>query len=278
MNVLIIGSGQGSWAMRGVQLGAALGARVTSTPVSADYAWADLIVLVKRAIYAHRDHAVRTGKPVIWDALDFWQQPSQNSLSQVPAVAAARHAAGEGVRLIGATQAMAAALGGTYLPHHCWHGLTPTPARREVRTVAYQGGAVYLGRWAAWLSEACMSRGWRFVVNPPDLSTADIIVSFRDGEWDGWICREWKSGVKVVNAIAAGRPLIGQDCAARRESIHFGSVVESVDQLGVALDYWADYHERAIVVEWATTRATRVTVEAIAAQYRTVLEGHACPA
>jgi hypothetical protein len=27
------------------------------------------------------------------------------------------------------------------------------------------------------------------------------------------VLREWKSGVKIVNAIAAGRPVIGQDSA-----------------------------------------------------------------
>lgn len=278
MNLLIIGNGKGSWAVRGVQLGAALGARVTSSPSAADFVWADLIVLVKRAIHAYRDQAVRSGKPVVWDALDFWVQPAQNRLSQVDAVIQARRTSGEGVSIIGATHTMATALVGHYLPHHCWHGLSPTPAREQVRTVAYQGGVVYLGRWEAWLADACAARGWQFVVNPPDLREADILVSFRDGEWDGWICREWKSGVKVVNAIAAGRPLIGQDSAARRELDVDGSVVETREQLDGELDYWADPWVRASVVYRSLPRAGSFTVDAVAARYRQMLEAHACPA
>lgn len=278
MNVLIIGAGSGSFAIRGRQLGAALGARVTSTPSEADVTWADVIVLVKRAIHWFRDQAVRSGKAVVWDALDFWVQPSQNRLSPVDAGLLARRTAGEGVAIIGATKAMATALAGRYLSHHAWPGLSPVHARPHVRTVAYQGGAVYLGKWAAWLAEACAARGWQFVVNPPDLRVADILVAFRDGEWDGWICREWKSGVKFVNAIAVGRPILRQDSAASREVDPAGSVVESREQLEAALDAWADLSVRDAVVLRSRKRACDVTVDSVAQTYRQLLEAHACPA
>ena len=141
-----------------------------------------------------------------------------------------------------------------------------------------QGAAHYLGRWAGWVREACEARGWQFVVNPADLREADILVAFRDGQWDGWICREWKSGVKAVNAIAAGRPLITQDSAAVQEIRPAGSVVASPDDLGQAFDQWADVAARSVVAEVSRDRALAYRLESVATQYRMVLEAQACPA
>lgn len=242
MNLLVVGFGKGSWTMRGEQLGAALGARVTSSPVPADFAWADVVVLVKRAAFRFADGVRRAGKPIVWDALDFWSQPAQNRYAEAQARALLRSqlAIIRPTLTIGATVEMAVAAGGVCLPHHGWIGLRPTPPRDQVATVAYQGGAVYLGAWQPRLEAACARRGWRFVVNPPDLSQADMIVALRDGVWDGWMCREWKSGVKVVNAICAGRPLISQPSAAVRELQPVGCTVETAADLDAALDACAD--------------------------------------
>jgi len=276
MNVLILGLGAGSWDIRGRQLGGALGARVTADPTPDDIAWSDVIVLVKRAIAHFGDLARRSGRPVVWDVLDWWTQPAQNRLTAVEACTLVRRAAWPGLALVGATRAMADAIGGAYLPHHAWPGLTPAPARAHVRLVAYQGAPHYLGRWAAWVADACAARGWQFVVNPTDLREADLLVAFRDGPWDGWICREWKSGVKAVNAIAAGRPLISQDAAAIREIQPCGSLVETPEALGLAFDQWACPEARTLVADVSRDRALAYTLPSVAAQYRTVLERQAC--
>lgn len=278
MNTLMVGVGAGSWDIRGRQLGGALGARIRTAPTRGDFDWADVVVLVKRAIGLFGDQARQSGKPVVWDALDFWHQPNQNSLVERDAVALVRRQAWPGLRLIGATRAMASAIGGTYLPHHAWAGLTPAPARETVRVVAYQGAAHYLGRWAGWIADACGARGWQFLINPKDLREADLLVAFRDGEWDGWVCREWKSGVKVANAIAAGRPLICQTAAAVRELQPIGSVVETPHDLAEAFDRWVDLRARVGVAEVCRDRALPFHIESVAAQYRHVLEGCACPA
>lgn len=273
MKVLFIGAGKGSWTMRGQQLGAALGARVSSAPTSADFAWADLVVLVKRAGTLYAQQARAAGKPIVWDALDCWSQPAQNHYTE----AAAGHVLANQIRVIrpvltiGATDAMARACDGVCLPHHSWAGLVPTPAREAVQVVAYEGNALYLGRWHQWLKDACARRGWAFVVNPPNLADVDIVVSFRDREWDGWICREWKSGVKVVNAIAAGRPLISHPSAAVRELQPAGSVVESPEALAAALDDWSGHAARQQVVDRSIVAAPVYTLDAIAAQYRGLL-------
>jgi hypothetical protein len=171
---------------------------------------------------------------------------------------------------------MAEALGGAYLPHHAWPDLTPTPAREQASVVAYQGSAAYLGRWEDWIDDACRARIWTFVINPPDIREADILVSFRDGPWDGWICREWKSGVKLVNAKALGRPVIGQPSAAWREVQPEGSHVERPDELGAAFDAWSGAPARAAVAS-AACALPSYRIDAVAAHYRTLLEGVACP-
>lgn len=280
MNMLIVGGGKGSWEIRGHQLGAALGARVTSGPEPSDWAWADVIVLVKRALTTWGAQARKTGRPVVWDALDFWMQPAENDLAPTDAVRLTRQMAtlAHPAILVGATQAMARAVGGAYLPHHAWPGLAPLPARETVSVVAYQGNAAYLGRWAGWLTEACRRRGWRFQINPDDLREADILVAFRDGPWDGWICREWKSGVKLVNAMVAGRPVIGQASAAWAELDPAGTVIETPDALEAAFDAWSPSAPRQAVAEAGHAHAARFALDAIAARYRALVEEVACPA
>jgi hypothetical protein len=258
--------------MRAVQLGAALGARVRSSLAPADLAWADVVVLVKRAIVqADQVHAAK--KPLVWDALDFWQQPAQNGLTEMQA----RALLADWIRryrptlTIGATQAMADACGGVYLPHHGHAGLVPTEARQECRVVAYEGSPAYLESWEPCLRDACAARGWSFVVNPPDLTAVDILVGLRGGAWDGWMCRQWKSGVKYVNAILAGRPVITQDTAAFHEIAPAGAVVQSTSDLGDALDRWADRDAR----DWAADRSRhlfeRYALPSLAARYRAIL-------
>ncbi len=273
MNVLLVGRGSGSWTMRGLQLGAAIGARVTSSPTEADWIWADRVVLVKRdaLLWAARAHASQL--PVIWDAVDFWRQPGDNALTADRAMARLG-AALEVIQphlFVGATQAMADAGGGAYLPHHSWAGLVPTPARERVHVVAYQGNAAYLAIWLGDVARACAARRWRFVVNPPDLREADLIVALREGPWDGWICREWKSGVKLVNAIAAGRPVITQASAPFRELRPPGTVIHDVQDLDDAFDAWTPLEARAAAVESCRALAPALTLAAIAAQYRALL-------
>ncbi len=271
MNVLMLGVGQGSFEVRGRQMGVALNARVSSAMTSLD--WADVVVLIKRADPKWADEARRAGKPVVWDALDFWQQPDQNHLSPDAALSLLHEqiARYRPDLVIGATQAMASAANGVYLPHHARPGLVPAPVRESITTVAYEGTKKYLGRWAADAEFACTKRGWQFVINPPDLRDADLILACRDGNHDGWICRQWKSGVKIVNAIAAGRPVIGQPCAAWRELAPEGTLVDSPSELDAAFDQWTDRAERARVSRVSSMRWPTWALHNVAATYREVL-------
>lgn len=273
MNVLIVGAGSGSWEMRGKQLGAALGARVTSAPVAADWSWAHVAVLIKRfgARFAANAHAA--GVPVVWDALDFWAQPGENSVdpARARALLDAQLVAIKPALTIGATQAMAEAAQGSYLPHHSWAGLVPTPPRAVVQRVAYQGNPTYLGRWQSALMAACTKRGWTFEINPATLADVDVLVALRDGPWDGWICREWKSGVKLVNALAAGRPVLTQLSAASRELLSCGGAIVQHDELDDMLGVTAHRSMRDLAYADGLQRATRFTVESIAERYHDIL-------
>lgn len=272
MNVLIAGGGgKGSWTMRGQQLGRAVGARVVTAPTLADAQWADVAVLVKSAS-VHAPVCRAAGTPIVWDALDFWQQPEQNGLSEFDAkqLLASTIKTIRPALVIGATQAMADACGGVYLPHHTWIGLTPGIVRPEVKTVGYQGAKKYLGRWAKALKAECDRRGWTLLINPTDLRACDIVVAFRDGQWDGWMCREWKSGVKLVNALAAWRPIVTQPSAAFREIRPYGTTIESPDELPEVLDLTRLAIERNTA--WPSDAHKNFTLPAIATQYKALLE------
>lgn len=274
MKWLFVGVGSGSWQMRGVQLGAALGARVTSDPTPGDWAWADVVVLVKRAAIKWQQQARRVAVPVVWDVLDFWDQPGQNAVSCADLAARIHEiekAAGVDL-LIGATQRMAADIGGVYLPHHCRIGLAPSPIRKKASVVAYDGTKKYLGSWAKALAGACDMLGLTFVINPTDLGPVDVFVSFRDGRWDGDVCRQWKSGVKYVNAIAAGRPVLTQPSAAFSELPCNGVTAAHQDDLVGALNRLTWEEERQTAYEASLVYAPSFTVDAVAAQYRQILE------
>ena len=260
--------------MRGRQIAAVLpSARYASSIRSIDWSWPDVVVLVKRAAEVWWKEAAACGKPIVWDVLDFWPQPNANT---VP-VNEHRHRIAQVQRecraslLIGATEAMARDIGGLYLPHHCRLGLAPTEPRATASVVAYDGSPRYLGSWAPAISKACEALGLQFVLNPAHLSTADILVSFRDAEWDGEVCRQWKSGVKFVNAICAGRPIVTHACAALTEIRPMSVTIDSLDALTEALDLATGPAFRERAYEDGLQRAPGFTVDAIAARYLELL-------
>jgi len=269
MNVLMIGPGKQSFDIRGKQLGAALGARVLLKPTQADLAWADVVVLIKWSGWDFAETVRRAKKPIVWDALDFWRQPDENTFVE----SEARLLLGQYLRsikptlTIGATQAMADACDGIYLPHHARPGMTPQPVREKVQIVAYEGTPKYLGRWAAVIEQECDRRGWLFVINPPNLADADLIVAFRDGKWDGWMCQNWKSGVKLVNATAVCRPVITQPSAAFDEIQPVGTTILSPLDLRHQFDKWESKESR----KWGTT-GHEFDLRFVVDQYRRVLE------
>jgi hypothetical protein len=272
--VLIVGCDKGSWQMRGKQIGAALGATVTAKPKPDDWGRANIIILVKHAAHRWGHEARESGARLIWDVLDIWPQPAgnQTSLEQLRReIWDTRDAVGIST-LIGATSKMAADIGGIYIPHHSHAGLQPTPIRSRLKVVAYEGNERFLGSWRAALEQACQRLGVKFVINPRDLSAVDLFVAFRGEQWNGLVCRQWKSGVKYVNAIAAGRPTLTQGSAAFFELRAPGQVVELQDELEDAIRAWMPADRRQNALDDCKRMAPLCYLEAVEQRYQALIE------
>lgn len=211
MRILITGRGtSGSWQIRGVQLGEAIGADVKPKASAAAY---DLSVLVKRP----PDETQRsdTATRLVWDVVDAWPQPRGNLWSRGECLmwlTEQMHALCPRA-VVAATKAMAADLREVWpsmpvlaLPHHARPGLDQNPIRERVEVVGYEGSLRHLGVWADWLRLECARRGWRFAANTGRLADCDIVVAVRQDT--GYAPRNWKSNVKLANAQGSGTPIV----------------------------------------------------------------------
>jgi hypothetical protein len=254
VRVLITGGGSsGSWQIRGVQLGQALGANVWPVATSAE--GFDVAVLVKRYQHDVVQAIHRAGVPLVWDIVDAWPQPRGNDWTRTDCLAWLRQqvAAIRPAAIVAPTLAMAADCAQfnvpvLALPHHARPGQPINPVRDHVRTVGYEGGEAYLGHWRLALEAQCLQRGWRFVCNPPALADLDIVVALRAST--GYAPRHWKSNVKLANAQATGTPFIGspeagyleQACGPER-------FVQTSEELASAFDALAPLVERRRTAE-----------------------------
>lgn len=143
--------------------------------------------------------------------------------------------------------------------------------RPRLKVVAYEGSSRYLGRWQPAVEQVCAELGLQFVINPRDIRAADLLVAFRDGEWDGWACRQWKSGIKYVNAIVAGRPIITQGCAAFAEIKPYGMTIGAPDELKSAIEYLGLHGCRKEAYDFGVKRVTDFRIENIAKRYLEII-------
>ena len=109
MNLLVTGSGKsGSWQIRGVELGRAMGATVLANAI--DIGPFDVAVVVKRPpvdlVRRIHDAAV----PLVWDIVDAWPQPHGNAWGRAEGInwLAGMISTIRPRALVAATQAMAA--------------------------------------------------------------------------------------------------------------------------------------------------------------------------
>lgn len=241
------GGKSGSWQIRGEQLGS-MGSVI---PHCTDPKGFDAAVVVKRVpeqvIHGFRDHGV----PWVWDIVDAYPQPHCLSWTKSEAIAWVRKQVEQWnpSGIIWPNRKMMEDcdinLPQTVLYHHHRPGIRLNPIREEVKTVGYEGGP-YLGSFRGLLEEECSKRGWRFVINPSDITDLDIVVAFRDPT--GYVPFSWKSPVKLANAHGSGTPFIGQP---------ENGYVET--QSGA--EYWAgNRKEIATAFEWLTSQEAREQV------------------
>lgn len=213
--ILITGKGtSGSWQIRAVQLGDAIGATVIPDASIMHMQQHDLIVLVKRPTPELLDRFEAVRAPVVWDVVDAWAQPLANQWRREDAVSwlksCVRQIKPRG--LVCATEQMlidAEFPQSIVIPHHARPDQPINPIREQVRTIGYEGRADYLAGWLPIIQKECERRGWQFVLNPERPADLDIVVALRGGIWRGYVTDAWKSGVKLANAQATGTPFIG---------------------------------------------------------------------
>lgn len=275
MNVLITGRGtSASWQIRGVQLGAAIGATVLPNAVNFD--GIDLAVIVKRANndLLGRIHAARV--PVVWDIVDAWPQQVGNLWSKDECIDWLRsevdrvspHA------IVAATEAMANdcepfGVPVLALPHHARPGLQRNPIREEVATVGYEGGLQYLGKWQTWFDVECRSHGWRFVINPNALSDLDIVVAVR--VQCGYAPTHWKAGTKLANAQGSATPcIVSREAGALEIASGAELWADSADEFAAGLETLAPVAERRHRAETMALHA--LSLDDVADTYRRWLD------
>jgi hypothetical protein len=278
MKVAVTGrGGSGSWQVRGVQLGQALGATVKPLATADDLRGADLAIVVKRTPEPVLRALRESGTRWVYDIVDCYPQPESAAWGRAEAISwvqgRLRDLKPNAVIWPNATMRSDCDTGlpGMVLPHHCRPGIARNAVREQIRTVGYEGRPSYLAHWEPMLHAECTRRGWRFVVNPPALADVDVVVAFRGGAWDGYVPRHWKSAVKLANAHGSGTPFIGQ-----RES--------GYAETATGAEYWADsQRELATAFDWLESQSAReqvsdrfvqaaYTVDAAAKDLRAFLE------
>jgi len=277
MRVLVTGSGaSGSWLVRGVQLGHAIGATVCKDASAAMIRAHDLVVLIKRPLPPLLRRLHDNGARIVWDVVDAWPQPEGNCWSREQAlewlyrqVTMIRPLA-----IVAATKRMADDLHSVKdavlaLPHHARPGLRALPVRDQVKRLGYEGSRKQLGRWRLVLEAECARRGWHFVMNPKSLADLDIVVALREA--DGYPPRHWKSNVKLANAQASGVPIVcNRECGYLENASGGERWADDESELAAALDELmpaATRRDAAVRLAHAAP-----TLEAMAGRYRAWLE------
>lgn len=212
MKILFTGSGRsGSWQCRGVQLGGKVGTAKQNANHK-DMKSYDAVVVVKRLNSQMISEIRKSGKPWIWDLVDFYPQPTCGGWSKDQAVSWVSNeiekANPDGIIWPNQKMQDDVLMDGVVIYHHA-RSAPVNPIRDKITTVGYDGSAKFLGRWRGWIESECRRRGWLFVERVP-LDKMDIVVAFRDGENNGYVQKNWKSNVKLANAHATGTPFIGQ--------------------------------------------------------------------
>lgn len=217
MKILFTGNGKsGSWKIRGEQIGHACNGIVRPNATLTDLKEADIIVVVKRVTPQLLADIRKSGKPWIFDAVDFYPQPECTSWTRDNAINWVRNKIIEyrPTAIIWPNQCMEYDcslhdIKSFVLPHHYRPNIKINPIRENIKTIGYEGSRDYIGSWLYPIQKECLDRGWHFVVNPLHLADLDIVLAVRDKSVSGYCQRHWKSNVKLANAHGSGTPFLG---------------------------------------------------------------------
>lgn len=278
MKILVTGRGSsGSWRVRGDQIGAALGARVKPLAGLDEMRAADVILVVKRVPDALLANLRRSGRPWVYDIVDAFPQPICSTWNQTAAITWLQSYV-ETLRpdaIIWPNDRMRIDAGGDWpgatVYHHHRPGMRRNPIRDRVGVIGYEGSDRYIAPWFDTIARECRRRDVKFVINPPDLATLDVVLALRGGDRDCYCTRHWKSNVKLANAHGSGTPFVGaSECGYIETRCGAEYFADRPHELGQALDWLEARDARAEVGE--RFFAARFPIERQAAQVRQVLE------
>ena len=269
MNILVTGRGtSGSWQVRGLQLGHAIGAIVQ--PQANSFKGVDLVVLVKRPTPDILNRIRQRGLPLVWDAVDAWPQPQGNSWTEQQAKDWLYREIDtiKPVAIVAATQQMADDINGMptlTLPHHGRTGQGMNPIREKIQRIGYEGSEKHLGRWSHDLAQECRKRGIEWVVNPQKLTDLDIVIAVREAT--GYAPMNWKSNVKLANAQITGTPCILAKEAGYVETASGGEMwADDMQSVSRAIDYLEPRTRR--LAASSLLKSKDVTIQTIASKYK----------
>lgn len=253
-------------------MGEAIGATVT--PARLDVKGFDAAVLVKRPSAGLIERLRREKVPIIWDVVDAYPQPAALDWTETQCKAWLRASVEhiKPVAIVAATAVMARdcrefGVPVLWLPHHSRPDQQQTRIYPEVRKVGYEGSDHYLGKWLPVLQQQCAQRGWQFIVNPPALSCLDIVVALREAT--GYAAANWKSGVKMSNAVGSGTPVIyGAEAGCAEISHGAFDPVTTEQELSDQMTRLSQHRARAAMHANFLERAPALSLASTAAKYK----------
>jgi hypothetical protein len=274
VKILLTGKGgnSGSFAIRGTQLGAAIGATIEPMASLESCKAADIIIVVKRTPTQVIENIRQSGKPWVFDVVDGWPQPSE--MDQVQAMDWLQNKL-ESLKpnaVVFGTQRMQFDSGfegpSLVLPHHSWSKYQPSEIREKVSVVGYEGAPAYLGKWFYVISDACAKMGWDFIVNG-DMTKADIGIALR--QTGGYPAKYWKPGTKLSNLHALGIPaLCTQEAGYQSVASGMEFWIHNEKDVTNAFDNLADVKARKEINKSMLKAA--ITLESVADKYKAWLK------
>lgn len=273
--ILFTGNGKsGSWKIRGLQLGSAVGGVISPQCTNLQQNNVNLVVMVKKEVPGVVQECRKNNIPWVWDVVDGWPQPSGNQWDKDTAVKWLKEAIArlQPTAMVFPTKAMAedAEFKGRWLvlPHHAWGKYEKVKHHPTNVVVGYEGGPHYIQPWVKQITEECNRRKWTFL-NNGDMQKCHIGLALRG--FSGHPARNWKSNVKLANIQGLGIPAICSNEAGYREymsGVEF--FVEDAHQLSHAFSQLEDFERRRIIGHMMHER--KITLASIALRYRLWLD------
>lgn len=287
--VLFTGTGGkgGGWHMRAVQMARQRPEwRAQAHATYDDIMAADVVVLVKRISSKIHDALVRAGRPVIYDALDFWRQPHDADGIRTPEQARDRFSYHfKGIphlrHIICVTKAMAEDLQPMGIPtsviyHHFDPRIQKRPRGGIIRVVGYEGRGAYIEPLQSIIGRQCRSLGLDFRLIAPTtldddmpINSVDAVIAARAGTHASWLSRRWKSNVKAANAYARDCPLVAWPESAYLETAPQALFFSDTLGLSIVLQKLRDQPDQCYLPE---NRRALFDIRTLADQYEDLIE------